>query len=102
MLQIYPFYPKFIAKHEEAIRGFLKFKPGIWSQASHTFNHMKEHYCLGSGSCTWVAIHVRIGDYGYHLQRIFNESLLITTDYISRAMDYFQNRYPVRPTKQCL
>ena len=42
-----------------------------------------------------VSIHIRLTDFGEHLQRFWNVSLA-TQDYFTSAMQYFEDKYEVR------
>ena len=42
-----------------------------------------------------VSIHIRLTDFGQHLQRFWNVSLA-TQDYFTSAMQYFEDKYEVR------
>ena len=81
-------------KYADKIREFLKFKPDIWTKATTAFENMKQRYCLPY-PCTLVSIHIRLSDYERHLDFMYEEKTAIHTDYLKRAMEYFQSRYLV-------
>ena len=43
---------------------------------------------------TTVSIHIRLTDFGSHLERLFNLTLA-SPDYFTRAMQYFTDKYEV-------
>ena len=43
---------------------------------------------------TTVSIHIRLTDFGSHIERLFNVTYA-TPDYFSSAMQYFTDRYEV-------
>ena len=42
---------------------------------------------------TWVAVHNRRGDYGHHLNKLYNLPML-GPDFFLRAMEHFRKKIP--------